>query len=72
MVITHYIHTDQYSSVIYRLKRLQDHALILNLIIKYSYVMVKCLPKDIFEIIVNVVKKFDPAKLIGSIKLVLR
>lgn len=66
-MVTNYIHVEKYNEVISKLRKSNDVKKVLELIIKFSFVLMKYKPAATLDIIKNHVKNYDPTKLVGSL-----
>ena len=66
MIILHHINEENYKEAISNLRNVQ-HNNSLEVIQKYSYILMKYEPKLTLELLMSYIKNFDPSKIIGGL-----
>lgn len=66
MIILHHINEENYKEAINNLRNVQ-HKNSLDVIQKYSYILMKYEPKLTLELLTTHIKNFDPTKIIGGL-----
>lgn len=66
MIIQHHINEENYKEAIKNLKSVKDKSS-LEVIQKYSYILMKHEPEAALSILISHIKKFDSTKIIGGL-----
>ncbi len=66
MVILHHINEENYKEAIKNLKNVKDKNS-MEVIQKYSYILMKFEPDQTLQLLMTHIKKFDPTKIIGGL-----